>query len=461
MLATVTNKEIIISDPTQEITKKLKKQLTCKDKSKEYQLRRMGKSKYKRSLPFYKKLQKEVYKSLLTELPNGDLSMPSGFYYIIESLQIPINDQRTDNGQDICLPWKNKPYDLRDYQQDALDLMLKNYRGLINFATGLGKTLLAVHAVRAFDKKTLIIVPTESIAKQFHEDLKSAFGDVKVGMYGSGKKKIKDVTVGIAASVNNNIELFKEQDLGLIIADEAHHLPADTFYDITLKLGDTGRIFGLTATDYRSDGKDIMIAGGCGNTIIRRDIKWGIDNGWLAKPYFIIRNVDTTDKPQFDNDKLKNYKEHVLNCDAMKNQILSDIQKLMKAGKRVMCLVHEVAHGKELSKQLGVPFATGQDAKSYIYIKQMNEGKIPAIIGTSQKVGEGVNITNIDVLILANFIASKGPVIQAIGRGLRQTETKDKCLILDYCPTGSDMLVRHAEQRIKYYREITHNVKII
>jgi superfamily II DNA or RNA helicase len=64
-------------------------------------------------------------------------------------------------------------------------------------------------------------------------------------------------------------------------------------------------------------------------------------------------------------------------------------------------------------------------------------------------------------LILADFTASKGPVIQAVGRALRMQGTKDKALILDYVPIGSTMLTRHARNRISFYEEITDNIKVI
>ena len=145
----------------------------------------------------------------------------------------------------------------------------------------------------------------------------------------------------------------------------------------------------------------------------------------------------------------------------MKEQIRKDCQNAMNAGKSILCLVSEVEHGRELSEQLGVPFATGKDKKSQEYVDQLNKGLIPGLIGTGGKVGEGTDTKNVDVLILANFVASKGPVIQAVGRGLRKTDTKDSCIILDYCPMGSDMLTRHAQGRLKYYKEITGDVRVI
>ena len=352
------------------------------------------------------------------------------------------------------------PYPLRPYQEEAVDLMLLNYRGLINFATGLGKTLVATHLVQRYKKRTLIVCPSDSIAKQFYTQFVDCFGKKKVGFYGGGKKQICDITIGITASVVRNIEDFKVADLGMVIFDETHHTPAATFWEVAQGLSSVGKIFGLTATDYRSDGKDIMITAGCGSVLIRRDIKWGVENGFLAEPYFIVREVATGGK-DFKNDKLKSYKEHVLNNQIMKDRIEGDARTMMAAGKAVLILVDEVSHGEELAKALGIPFATGPDKKAQDYVDQLNAGKIPGLVGTDGKVGEGTDTQNVDVLILANFVASKGPVTQAIGRGLRKQGTKTKCLILDYIPTGSSMLTRHARNRISFYEEITDKVKII
>ena len=461
MKATITNKITIIEDPSDSLKSFLSKELSYVDKAKKYQLLRMSKNPFTKNSPMFKKIQAESEGTLLKVHPSGKyVVIPSSLLYLLKSFNITYIDKRKLTGATIPLPWVNKPHDLRVYQAEAADLMDSNHRGIINFATGLGKTLLATHSIKRHRTKTLVVCPTDSVAKQFYGELVSAFGKNKVGFYGGGKKKINDITVGIAASVYKNVEEFKKENLGLIIIDEVHHVPASTFYQIADELGDTGKIFGLTATDYRSDGKDIMISGGCGEVLISRDIKWGVVNGWLAEPVFLVRNVKTGGK-DFGGDKLKNYIEHVRNSSIMKNQILNDIQAFIAKGKSVLCLVDEVAHGEELSKALGIPFATGKDSKSQEYVDLLNKGKIPGLIGTDGKVGEGTDTKNVDVLILANFVASKGPVIQAVGRGLRKQGSKTHCIVIDYIPVDSNMLERHAYNRIKYYKEITDKVTII
>ena len=458
MKAIITNKFTIIQDPSEIIVRSLTDLMSYKDKQKEYLVKRMERNPFQKNSGYIKKLKKEVNCSLLREMQGGHVAFNSGLSYLLsQSMSIQIEDRRVDTGSSIALPWKTKPFDLRPYQEEAVDIAMANWRGVINFATGLGKTLAAVHLVKRLKRKSLIIVPSDSIAKQFYQELTDAFGEGRVGFYGGGKKKIKDITVGIAASVIKNPQDFK--DLGVIIFDEVHHIAATTFYEIATALGDTGRIYGLTATDYRSDGKDIMINAGCGQVLIKRDVKWGVENKWLAEPEFIITEVDTQGA-DIGYDKLKNYKAHVLNDQRMKDQIQNDMKKYMDMGKSVLCLVAEVAHGAELSKQLGIPFAQGKDKKSQSYVEDLNNGRINGLVGTGGKVGEGTDTKRVDVLIIANFMASKGPVTQAVGRGLRKFNGKTTCIVLDYIPKGSKMLTRHAKQRIGYYKEISNNITI-
>jgi len=458
MKAIITNKFTIVQNPSTTVLQSLNDLMSYEDKSVKYQLRRMERNPFQRNSGLYKKLQKEVKGTLLKNM-GGHAAFNSGLSYLVEGI-MNIEDRRVDTGKKITFPWKKKPFDLRPYQQDAVDVCLQNWRGVVNFATGMGKTLTAVHLIKSLKRKTLIIAPSDSIAQQFYTDLSSAFGENNIGFYGGGKKKIKDITIGIAASVIKNTEEFKKQDLGCIIFDEVHHIAASTFFQIATDLGDVGRIYGLTATDYRSDGKDIMINAGCGDVLIKRDIKWGINNGFLAKPKFIIRDVPTNGM-DYKNNKIQAYKAHVLNDTVMKSQILQDIQSAINNGKSVLCLVDEVAHGEELSRQTGLPFAQGKDKKSQSYVKDLNDGNINGLIGTDGRIGEGTDTQRVDVLILANFVASKGPVIQALGRGLRIYGSKTECIVLDYIPSGSTMLKRHAEGRIKFYKGITNDVAVI
>lgn len=463
MKITISNDKLEIVDPSDAVVHFAKSELRYTDKSKQYQLKRMAKNPWQRTSALYAKLQAEVHGTCYEH--NGNvLTIPSGFLHAFTETfpNEQIGDLRKETGKKLALPWAKAPFDPRDYQEEVIDAMLapNQWRGVVNFATGMGKTLTAIHFIRRYKRNTLIVCPSDSVAQQFYSQCQLAFGANKVSFYGGGKKKINDITIGIAASITRNTDEFKNADFGAVIFDEIHHIAADTFYNIAEALAGAGKVFGLTATDFRSDGKDILITAGCGNVIARKDVRWGIENGYLAEPYFIIREINTGGKDYRDN-KIKNYKEHVLNNTIMKNQILSDAKNMIGVGKSVLILVDEVEHGKELAQQLNVPFATGEDNKSQDYVVQLNKGEIPALVGTDGRIGEGTDTQNVDVLILANFVASKGPVIQAVGRALRKTATKNKCIVLDYIPLGSEQLARHGNTRVDYYREISDKVKVI
>lgn len=458
MKITIENDKITVTSPSSEV-KQIIQSLTYVDKSKQFQASRMSNS------PFWKNshaLQevKDQINNQVYERRGDTYVIPGGFAYLFEEQKLAFEDARNEKTATMHFPWAKKPFELRPYQKEAVDLVVAHKRGVVSLATGLGKSLCIVYAVKELKRKSLIIVPTINLANQMFEDFAAAFGRHRVGVYGGGKKKLGDVTIGVANSVYRNIDLIAKEEIGLTIIDEAHHSPANSIFEIAQKLGATGRVFGFTATPYRADGKDILISAACGKILIDRDIKWGIENNFLATPHFFIRKVNTKAQ-EFRADKLKNYKAHVLHNLEMRDAIFKDCFNFVQNKIPTLILVDMVEHGRALEASLGAMFATGEDKNSYSYIEAFNKGKIDCLIATEGAAGEGVDIKRIKALVLANFAASKGLVMQCIGRALRKAAGKESCVIFDYSPEGSEMLKRHAKDRLALYKQITSNIKLI
>ncbi|MDH5791763.1 MAG: DEAD/DEAH box helicase family protein, partial [Candidatus Bathyarchaeota archaeon] len=136
--------------------------------------------------------------------------------------------------------------ELRDYQGEALSAWRKaGHHGLIVLPTGAGKTVVAMKAIEELCEATLIVVPTLVLADQWRHRLEEDFG-LKVGAVGGGSRQVRAITVATYDSASIRADrmgnLFK-----LIIFDEVHHLPAESYRQIGLKYIAPHRM-GLTAT---------------------------------------------------------------------------------------------------------------------------------------------------------------------------------------------------------------------
>jgi superfamily II DNA or RNA helicase len=398
------------------------------------------------------KLEGKLTGCLATQKGNS-LIIPGGFWNYILTLSIPYEDLRTYSKEEFSLPLKEPLYTPREYQKESIEVALQNSSGVICLGTGMGKSLVSMYLTKSVKVKTLIVAPNKSIALQLHKEYIRKFGEIKVGFYGDGKKKLNDITIGIAKSCFNDVEKLNAFGFKMIIMDEAHHSPAQTFSGIIKGISTLERVYALSATPYRSDGLDVYIEGYCGPVLINRDAVWGIRNNYLASPHFIVKKIRSWAR-EHKKDKLINYKNAVLNNVAVKNIMEADIRKNMEQNRCVLVIVDAVEHGRELSKNLGVPLATGEDKESEDHIEDFIKGKIKTLIGVDLKIGEGVDTKPVEVLFMLNFAASKGFVTQTVGRALRRTDTKDKCFIVDYMIEDNAMLSRHSQLRMDLYREL-------
>ncbi|HWQ12614.1 MAG TPA: DEAD/DEAH box helicase [Roseiflexaceae bacterium] len=142
----------------------------------------------------------------------------------------------------------------RPYQEDALAAWLQaGGRGVVVLPTGAGKTVLALMAIARLGLRALVVVPTIELLYQWREAVMGRLGVApgKVGVMGDGRRELRPITVvtyASAAMPNAPLAGF-----GLLICDEAHHLPAPAYRTIATRCSAPYRL-GITATPERSDG---------------------------------------------------------------------------------------------------------------------------------------------------------------------------------------------------------------
>jgi superfamily II DNA or RNA helicase len=158
----------------------------------------------------------------------------------------------------------------RPYQREALTAWGQAHgRGVVVLPTGAGKTVLALMAIEAMGVQTLVVVPTIDLLHQWHDTICARFGleADQVGMIGGGFRTRRPVTVityDSAAMPRRDLS-----DVGLLIFDEAHHLPSASYRTIATRCPAPFRL-GLSATLERSDGRHDDLSTLIGSTVFER-----------------------------------------------------------------------------------------------------------------------------------------------------------------------------------------------
>lgn len=191
--------------------------------------------------------------------------------------------------EDRARTWEPLPLKLRGlppphpHQQAALSAWQEaGGRGVVELPTGAGKTLLAVMAIHATQRPTLVVVPTIELMRQWSETLLRHL-DVEVGMVGGGLNERRALTVTTFDSAALHAE-FHGAGHGLLIIDECHHLPTARYRFIAEASLAPWRL-GLTATLARPDGGEAVVHNLLGPLAHSTDIR-ELEGRYLA-PYDI------------------------------------------------------------------------------------------------------------------------------------------------------------------------------
>lgn len=158
----------------------------------------------------------------------------------------------------------------RPYQTEAIASWLgHDGRGVIVLPTGAGKTVVALMAIARLKLRTLVVVPTIELLHQWRASIveKLRLPKNAVGVVGDGIKEWRAITIiTYASAAMPNAEL---RDIGLLICDEAHHLPSPSYATIATRAR-APYTLGLTATPERSDGSTGRLYELLGPVVYRR-----------------------------------------------------------------------------------------------------------------------------------------------------------------------------------------------
>ena len=347
---------------------------------------------------------------------------------------------------------------LRDYQNEAVQRVLKNSQGVLEASTGAGKTVMALSLVAARRQPTLILVHGQELMNQWRERIRQFLG-IEAGQIGAGKCDVEPVTVGIVNSVRTRLDELV-QHFGHVIVDEAHRCPSSMFTEC-VRAFDARFLLGLPATPYRRDGLTKVIGFFLGPVLHRVDPARLRDIGAVLRPEIVTRETAFT----FDGDASDDYQGMLtaLAEDQDRNeQIADDVQAEIARGQGTALVVSDrVAHLEALSacllrRGVEMDLLTGKTPRTQrqALISRLARGEVQALGSTVQLIGEGFDAPGLSSLFLSTPIKFSGRVLQVVGRVLRPKDSKTP-RIYDYQDTRVGVLRASARARAKIFGGIT------
>ncbi len=188
---------------------------------------------------------------------------------------------------------------LRADQQAAIDAWEgAGGRGVVVKPTGTGKTEIALAIAARYQAPTLVVAPLRDLMYQWQRRIRKGLG-FEAGVLGDGRQEIWPITVTTYDSA-----WIHMKDIGnryrLIVYDEAHHLPGPVQHESALDCLAPLRL-GLSATPWRADGRDGMLAELIGPVVYEETLDQA--RGRTVADYSIVRvpiYLTETEQAEFD-----------------------------------------------------------------------------------------------------------------------------------------------------------------
>ena len=349
-----------------------------------------------------------------------------------------------------------KPY---GFQQEILDAIQAEReaglaRHLVVAATGTGKTMLAAFDYRRFAReqtdtnrpRLLFIAHREEILKQalntFRHVLRDAeFGDLLVG--GHEPTQSRHIFCSVQSWNARSLDSLSADQFDYVVLDEAHHAAASSYQKI-LDHVSPKVLLGLTATPERTDGRDIRSDFG-GSFTHEMRLPDAIEARRLAPfHYFGIGDspsvdfsglswqrggyrIEDVDRIIGTNERrarwvLNNLVEHVADPEQIRTLGFCVSQKHAEFMARYFN-THDIP---SVALTANSPNAVRRDAQRKLVQREVR------VIFTVDLFNEGVDIPEVDTVMMLRPTESLTIFLQQLGRGLRLHEDKAHLTVLDF-----------------------------
>lgn len=330
-------------------------------------------------------------------------------------------------------------------------------RALLISATGTGKTFASAFAMRELGfKRVLFLVHRVTLARQAKKSFENVFDKkVTMGLVGAGSYEYdKDYVFATVETLNRDAHLFQYQPdtFDCIILDEAHH-SSNNIYTKVINYFQPKLFLGMTATpDKRDDNQEGKNIYEIFNYQIAHEIRLQQameDNLLCPFHYFGISEVVSLDDKTLQATKLTDEEFNQLTNDERVKHVIEQSEYYGYSGDRVKGLIFcsRVKECEELSRKfnargyrtIALSGADLEEKRQEAFERlAMDEADATAdmqpldYIFSRDILNEGVDIVEVNQVIMLRPTQSPIVFIQQLGRGLRKAPGKEYVVILDF-----------------------------
>lgn len=357
-----------------------------------------------------------------------------------------------EDDDSILTPFAIEPY---PFQRQMLErLQVDRRRGhphnLVVAATGTGKTIVAALDYRNLREeldrsRLLFIAHRREILHQSQTTFRHVLRDGSFGelwVDGAKPSQWQHVFASIQSLSANDVEAIEPEQFDVVIVDEFHHAAAST-YEALLDHLRPQHLLGLTATPERTDGLDILRWFG-GRTCVELRLWDALEQGLLS-PFHYFGIHDGTDLSGvtwrrgtgYDAGELTNV---YTADDIWTSKVIAAVGDKIGDPKRMRALGFcvSIEHAEFMADRfrtaginaLAVTSNTSATDRAAA-LSSLRNGDTQVLF-TVDLFNEGVDIPQIDVVLMLRPTESATIFLQQLGRGLRQSKDKDVLTVLDF-----------------------------
>jgi len=404
---------------------------------------------------------------LWSEKVNGwkEYVLPRGYWARLWEIAGDYITYRTDT---VLLPeiiYPKTPQ-LRDYQAPAIEKALSWQQGVIIMGCGTGKTEVGMGIAAAVRQPTLWVTHTMDLLKQSMDRAISRLEltGSQIGVIQGENMSIgTHMTFATVQTLNNRDLTEIKNKFGCVIIDEAHLCyrdeKASRMFNAVVSQFPAFYRFGLTASEYRSDGLiETMF-----HVIGPKIYEVAQDDPRLSVMKPRVEFIETEFEYEQEDGEMLNVQQmyRVMREDVNRELTLKSIltQKITHAD---TCLVlgDSLDHLESLrdfvQQRTGLPaaFVCGETSKRERekIMTDMRQGRYQYLFATYALAKLGLDIPRLNKLVLVTPHRDKTSIQQAVGRVMRPYDSKQQPVVYDLYDSRVPTLRSWARERVRVYR---------